>query len=1569
MTEYLLKAATCRVACGTVSGTGWLIGEDRVLTARHCVLEGIEKGQPVEFFFQDSADVAIAGKIVAESEDWDACLLSLETASPAEPLPVSLELPREGETWQTFGYPGSKSAIGHRLTGTIAQTLDVPINKIDIDLSIDPLTALQAYMGMSGGAVICKGVVVGIITKKFDGTVAALSLNTLEGFLADNGVIAPTESSNPLAPSLADRGDFLEDFAEAVKGRSGSYFFLTGAHGYGKSTFCRNFKVDDTKLVSLGAYCLSDPESALGANYRAQPQVFLEWLATKISGLITGQPPRKEEKSYPEQIRQTSDYLCEFSKYCAQNERQGIFFIDGLNEIPGGAMLDALLGLLPAKLPSHVSVVLTAPNFDNIAVPMAGKSSDVFELPPLPDSACYSYCQKALKPERRSPSLVDRICEKAQGHPLYLRYLIEYANLEAKDDDLDDFPVLTGPIEEYYLGIWAKLLPDAYAVNVLGLMARLRWGISLTDFAKALNPEEQTQFVPVLSRIRHLLAKDESTTIYHASFAAFIIEKTAKIDGLICRRLAQFCREETSVRYCDLNRVFHLLRAKDVAVFTDCNQAWFDMAVNLGVEPDALIADVDGVVKLAAIEASPDEFIRLTLLAQRISFRYDTLFAQSARLIAEALIVLGRPSEALQHILRLKTLIVRPNEALEIAFLLYRHEHDKEALTLLGIVEQRIIESYHSLTDLRHFLDCCCYHLKTDLRIGLVTDRSRMEQFRRIIDFAGSACTEAFGDDPEKIAYCMQPVMSVPTAHFLAFKDTYAGLSALKKKLEATADLSGMLPSFCLALLNFEDVVDEHHLPKWRNSLGSLFADLAELISSTEIDSHVADAVTNTLIRFGAPTSVVKLFALKRGKDPVRALDIKAKNGVDVNHTDLQECLCAWRVAAFLDSKFRGPTGGIIAGTGWFAQLEHLIGALYCCDGRGRRAKADADEPARIDCRDHLKAHVIEPLRFTLQQRSTWSDCYAIPENALPRVYRQLAELLDDCFPEALPEWLDNLVANADGQWGMYSEGFRDSAYQVLAQLTREKPSDQLTPKILCLLHVWRNHVLHGVENRHELVPEILRMIPIFSHLGANEEAERLYQRLLSVSMGPTWYKEDQLGIMTKVLGSISASRDVVRRLPKVAGYLERASGEMTFQRYVRAEKSALVGQIARQAKFRAALAYFRRQCCGSTAELWAEAQQGPIDKLGPLKGNRHPGGAFDDQATVLSLVQNSGRVSWTLRWALLEIFHCGDSRHVTDYARAFAQIANEVGGLPELVRRAEIVTNAETPSDDRTSFASAFRSILKAELHTAFATVLVDLPPVELPRPPAPRVNRETDDDDAGGGLFKPGVFGLQSAIRDADKILEEAEKQWSLGNRKAAKVQSVKVLQTAQAGGWGIWGNLSSGSARAEEILVQEEVNAANVIRYYAPLIEAERYVPKWIPAQHLIGRVGPLLSETEGQRLLDAVIDHCRLVVGDATHEIHNFGFLDDDTPERSPDIEYFRFIVWLCNHPQWLRRDRAAALLLWIVEQVPELFSEAVHTAFSMEEGYGPDVLCGVLDGASAREPATLWDKIAGALSLT
>ncbi|WP_217619616.1 hypothetical protein, partial [Achromobacter sp. GbtcB20] len=76
--------------------------------------------------------------------------------------------------------------------------------------------------------------------------------------------------------------------------------------------------------------------------------------------------------------------------------------------------------------------------------------------------------------------------------------------------------------------------------------------------------------------------------------------------------------------------------------------------------------------------------------------------------------------------------------------------------------------------------------------------------------------------------------------------------------------------------------------------------------------------------------------------------------------------------------------------------------------------------------------------------------------------------------------------------------------------------------------------------------------------------AEQTYRRDLSMSMGPSWYKEDQLGLLITALRHLPVTGGAMLSLPKVAGLLERASGELTFQRFARHAKSELIAELSR---------------------------------------------------------------------------------------------------------------------------------------------------------------------------------------------------------------------------------------------------------------------------------------------------------------------------------------------------------------------------------------------------------------------
>lgn len=1595
MIDNLIRAATCHVSCGDESGTGHLITGCNVLTARHCVIASIESGSPIKLTFSGlRGDISLPATIIAQSEEMDACILSILQPLKRPPIPLNAAMPREGGDWRSFGYPSGKTAIGHRISGTISHLLDAPKLRMDIDLAVDPSTTLQSYCGLSGASVVSEGSSIGMIRLKLDGTLGAISIQRLGEFIAENGIQIPQTGAGEAASdeprvSLADRSVFQETFEQKISGNPGDYVFLEGAHGIGKTTFCNEFEPEDRTLFTLGAYSLVSQGRGPGAIYRAQPEVFFDWLSTAVSNLITGRASRKEERSYTTLIHETSALLEAFSDYCASTNRHGILFLDGLNEAQAAdpIALVKLVGLLPQSLPQMVTVVLTAPNYHGVAISLSGrvKSQNITSLPPLSDESSSAFSWQELAEDRATPALVALICDKAQGHPLYLRYLIEYANSSSKGDALDDFPTLTGTIEQYYESLWPRLLEDADAINLLAIIARLRWGIGTSDLLKILTPAEHTVFIPTVSRIRHLLLSPDTTTIYHPSFTEFLVSKTAYLETVVRKRLAEFCVRESHQEYCALNVVFHLLRSDDAdrsRAVVACNQAWVDTSVALGAEPDTLLFDIEATLAAAVSLGPAVEVLRILLLSQRVSFRYNTLFAQSARLIAEALISLKRPREALKHAIRFNTLIVAPDEVLQIAFRFIQHEYPEEALELLRLLHQRILEAYpFDVIKLQSFIRLSSLHLRTVFFMCLADGRGRTRQIMGVLDHAARVLnadlTEA---PPELLEDCLAQVKCLPMSYFLCFIDIYAALSQ-RKEFAPEAEVP---PDFLLhliwALLECEESLERYNLPKELASLPQMFSDIEKLVrAGANLDKQLVPAVINTLIQLGAPSSVVHLLADKGEVLEPQPLKIRADNGVDVDFLNIHQGATKWRTVAFLDSDFDCPLVGPFDETGWLSSLDQLICALSWCEGMARRAKADGNESLRLQSLEFLKARVLQPLAFTLTQRVKWKDSYAIPENAFPLLYERVTLVFMDCYPKELPAFLRDLSERAVDQCGLYSEGFREVMFAVLQKLTIWKIEPSLFDEVFRLLQHWKEHVIHGVENRHELVPELLKLIPLLVKVGAIEDAEELYRYMLGVSMGPTWYKEDQLGLMVTVLRKIPSSDNVQAVLPRVAGYLERASGEMTFQRFVRYEKQALLGELFRRGRFLSGCRYFKHQTCGTTAELLLESQHGIIDKPSPLVGMRFPGGALDEQHAILEMVRNTEGLDWRLRWTFLEIFQCGEERHIDDYATEYARLVNKAGidaaVISEMVSRVEFVVGADIDPDERSRFLNRFRTELYTEHHHAFSKIMLQLLTADLqdkvraPAADAAAVTTTSQDVDSRDkdDLFLPGVFGRRSSIKEADVALEIAETHLKLRNLEAAKIQAVKALQILQDGGWSIWGNLSESSTRAEALLRERAENASDVIRTYAPLLETERHEPKWRLAEHLFAKVADLLHEDERSLLLQYVINHVRLMVGDATNEIATFSFLGEEPPA-NVSVELFRFVLWLLDHPQWLRRDKAAGMTAWLVEAEPLYFDEAVKEAFSMVTGYSADILCGVLDDMSTRQPRHLWDRVFALIDL-
>lgn len=1601
MTEEEVKLATCQVLGIGETGTGWLVSADHVLTAYHCLGGVAAKGTAIKVSFGVGSSASKHSAVVdAFDEELDVCLLRLADASELRPIPVLTNAVRPGERWRSFGFPVAKLLIGGIFSGTVQQSLTELANGVDLDLSVSPETALTDYRGLSGAALITAHGCQGMLRVSVDNALGAVSMESMRGFLAENNLLPEEEAVEDGASPLASRPAFDEVFESTLVQPSGGYLFLDGAHGIGKSTYCRGFSPNSETAETLGVYGFTERNHGFTPSLQAQPEVFVDWLTTLASARATGKPARLTDRTYAQLIRATHQALGDLASRFAGNGRVGLLFIDGVNEVAalGGDTLERFIGLLPPTIPTGLKVVVVGAGLDAIANRLGAllQGAVRMTLPALEDDIQYRLCARSLDEDKATPSLVSALCERAKGHPLYLRYLVDLINGGADVNDLEALPPFSGSIEDYYERIWSGLLVDADAINLLGIIARLRWGIPTGDLMGMLTASESAAFVTTITRIRHLLSGPSTTEVYHSSFSDFVVHKTSTQSDWIQGRLSDYCAQPGSGEYGELNRVFHGLLSrtdKQLTAIAECQQRWVDRCVLLGAEPDVLLGDIEDSLNAAIRVGTATEIVRLLLLSQRLKFRYDTLFAQSASLAAEALIALGKTEQALRHILRHGQLIVGPLEAFAIVRRLIEAGHPEEGVRVLrkvdGLLHSTLtrdnvkLGEYFDVASIRlqgyaladhagaetsrdEFLDYLV-HLVSDPRNNISREGGR----RLLTDLIGNMLGTAFC-----VAHAYKPLALTPIPP--GIPDKYQALS--------------LLSVLRYAHIHARDY--DTRLPQ--DKLRMLLDDISSKVDDTLTADEKEFGFVDLLIEACANPSLVERYA-KGLEWEAGPLPLYTENKSLADSRAFLEAYSHLRAAHFLNRNQVIPSPAPLEPHEWEERLETLARSVVWLDSKARHAYASNDQQALAAAAAYLRDEVLPCFRLELASRVQWPVAYFVPENIVPILYGHLTDLCLDC----LPGEIGNLVAVIDeafkDQLGLYNEGFRRSLQTVITTLVNAGVSGDLEDRVFELLLRWRNYVRDNVQNRHELVPELLSMVPLLARMGSPDEALRTYESVLAVSMGPSWYKEDQLSVMSRVLEALPSDAEVASTsFAQIAALLERASGEMTFQRYVRADKGTFIRELSRRGLYSQAVRYFQHQACGTLDEMRAQASDGDLDRVAPLVGMRYPGGQLEEQASLIDLLKHTGsKADWRVRWALLEVYQHGDERHLSDWGQAYAALIEEVSGNPTdlawTIQRIDRI--AQTMNPERAwMLLRCLSDALPHSLLGHFSALLEQCRDFFSPRALDDLGRRfgmsdkisttSSTDSEASKGLeankdtgkkgeegpegqqVLPGTFGTRASVRKAEEALEAARKHIKRNNMSAAIEQAVLALRAVQDGGWSIWSR--GHPARMADLVISQNVASADELaRLYGPLALREQHTQSWTVAYQLIELIGSKLDSSQRAQLLSVATDHVRELIGDAPLE--NFEYIGSMESAEASDA-LLDLLLWALDHPSWERRDSAAAMVLWLLRSDDKWVPKLAPLAFSMEMGNRADIAAASLDILSRESPQALWERIVPFVSL-
>jgi hypothetical protein len=1519
-----IEVATVQVTCGNKSGTAFFVAADGdkqiLLTSEH----NLPEGQPVKIYLNETE---VEVEILERIPDRDVAILELknklETIIPALPLKKT-EIPYD-ENWETYGFPTQRVESGGRYTGSVSRT-NIG-TKWDVDLECEQYNNLDQFDGLSGSPLVMNGHVVGVIGYDTVGTLGATSIGSIAEILNKHHIMVTIDKAHAIPDSIeSDMSDttpneeVLQKINDVVAAQiDGSYFLVSGSPGSGKTTIAAQLELEAGNYIISDRFFVKVPESEeIPTQIRATPDFFMKWVEEVCHRTLYNSPPPKPkaEKALNDRIIEIHQGIQHLSLHYQQQGKIAFLIIDGLDDV-SESKIENFLSVLPVNLPSNIKVIFSCTSKELLpnAFQAAIDASKEIKVTPLSIQNAEKYLSEHVKEKGLNANQITALAEKSEGHPLYLRYLTKYIlgmeEIPSIDDWINSIPVIGGEIENYYNKIWLQIDKHPEEIWLAATLSRLRVPVDKKTLSEIQPDATRHSFLPSFKKIEHLLRYNEVISIYHTSFSDFVNKKTDELDEKVHENINDYIQKHPQTDFSLSEKVYHLVHGDEQSkrkALDECNQAWIDDCALNSINPDIVLVDVKNVIGLAAELGIAHKVISLLLLSQRVNFRYNTLFQENAIFLVNALMALGRPEEAIRYVVRNKTLITADGDALYLLQKFYEYDADEEAEVLLNAINQtckNIIESGMKSDSFNRFI-----HLKCSaVTLSSNADFKRSyHEFGHIKNIA-IKMIETSGNPPEAVHKFKDDVGSYNSGYLIWRFNIPPFTKLTEDKFKFDEKSSGFIALSIYHALEFQEnspiVKTEDNIPAW-------VEDLEYVIDKygTHPDYHffLLYILLGRSKRFDLIENLYKN-VFTSGEE----FDLRKENGVDLNHQSIHRFILNAECLGYFDTVDQFPALPRYGySSNWEESIKSVFKHLCFLAGKVKRYKIDGRSEEIKQLQSKLTA-LIEQLIPDLRDRMNWKRSYALPELIYPVIYKSLIHLLIDAFPDYIPVFVEQLVNKKSYQLGLYTEGYTDSLFVIARELAKEQEHEVPAFKVAKVLE---EHIVNTVENRWERNEYLLRLVELYALLKNHDRAKQVFKEMINTSMGPSWYKEAQLGIINTAVSNIVPKDGNLSYLQKFAAHLHNASGEMTFQRYVKQQQEEFVGDLAKVGFLNKSIEYFKHLLLPDHRTVIFNAESGTVDM--PYIGEGYVLGAraIEEQSGIMDMLRNIEDSGSLIVWGLCELFMLGDDRYIRDYAKIQAGILNhlensEPGKLDIVFKRLARFVVAEISDEFRYEYLRE----LFSELSTSnFEKVKPYLEAVGM-QPTQPS-KEETEDE------RKPSTPKREEkdALDDLIIAKEEAQRKIETENKSGARKVIVDALQKVQDEKYGVWSfNYSNRINDIRNLFAETYNNSAEFIKDIKQLIINEPYFEEWVIANQIISLLRNINDEHEKQLILEAVLEHINLMVRTDQHFYDRYEWLNkeaDKVNKDEQDDHLLKFLIWFLNHPSLVVKNRVIETLVWL-----------------------------------------------------
>lgn len=533
----------------------------------------------------------------------------------------------------------------------------------------------------------------------------------------DHNLFVTTSSYEPNIKTIQQLNNLLYS-------KTKGYIFLEGSPGSGKSTLLTQWSRSISELsIRYYAFDFTNPSSQLNNDSdRGDKTIFLYDVLKMMEE--RGFKAEKRTLLYRDFSflkKRFQEALNIIGRRYSQSGSKVVLIVDGLDHIirEYTTCITTLMDVLPtaSEMPEGLIILLGSQYFIGLGLNKSieldySNGTSTVKMPPFNKKEIERLAAKFLNAQIITPLLIRECLNKSQGHPLFLRYLLNQIQKEGPDV-LKTISPYNGDIENYYAGIVGDILQDVKLEAFLGLLSRVIGDIKL-DFLREWNVDSQT-LKTFRKNAYHLFIHNEETkeiSFFHNSFRQYLLQETAKdvFDGEYSQSINKKYYKELSV-YVRQSKVMnqweigaYLFKAEE-----------YDEFIEL-LTPDRLIEqvknfrplwhvrrDIERASKIAAIKKDIYLMVRVMLLQSQI----DQMEMQnySALVLTDDFINLGMTNLAKIQIREGRELHCNQTYAMELArkFLLLGDRSEANLLFELSypqFLEKKPNEYHHQYNEI-----------------------------------------------------------------------------------------------------------------------------------------------------------------------------------------------------------------------------------------------------------------------------------------------------------------------------------------------------------------------------------------------------------------------------------------------------------------------------------------------------------------------------------------------------------------------------------------------------------------------------------------------------------------------------------------------------------------------------------------------------------------------------------------------------------------------------------------------------------------------------------------------------